>query len=333
MKAYADREQYQKAVESGRVVVKHLKMPELHLSIAQMLAKLGKNQEAIEACQTAIQINRHDPRRNKWQAYHLKGTLLEKEGHHDDAIKAYKQAVRFSPKSVALRMPRIKIMHHHELGDAWEAAVKVARPIVDRNADNAWNWLRVAPALALAGDEAAFRDHCRRMIERFANSENHGDAEKTCKVCCLLPGIANLENLPVEAFVRPLELGATADWIRPWLWSTRALVSFRAGDADSAIRYLSKSKQYDPADMCRVLNMAIQALAQSKLAQLDDARKSVDQAVEQLAELNDDATTFHDRLIVRILLNEAERSIASSVAQSNSNESSALSKDADATEE
>ncbi len=54
---------------------------------------LNKHDEAIKACDKAIEINPID-----WNAWYAKGIALEKLGKSNEATKAYKKAVELNPK-------------------------------------------------------------------------------------------------------------------------------------------------------------------------------------------------------------------------------------------
>jgi Flp pilus assembly protein TadD len=54
---------------------------------------LNKHEEAIKACDKAIEINPLN-----WNAWYAKGIALEKLGKSNEATKAYKKAVELNPK-------------------------------------------------------------------------------------------------------------------------------------------------------------------------------------------------------------------------------------------
>ena len=54
---------------------------------------LNKHEEAIKACDKAIEINPLD-----WNAWYAKGIALDKLGKSNEATKAYQKAVELNPK-------------------------------------------------------------------------------------------------------------------------------------------------------------------------------------------------------------------------------------------
>jgi WD40 repeat protein/serine/threonine protein kinase/tetratricopeptide (TPR) repeat protein len=73
------------------------------------------------------------------------------------------------------------------LRGAWrEAAADFARGLVIDPSDH-WTWYRLAPLWTYLGDPEAYRRHRRRMLERFAATDDPIDAERTAKACLLLP--------------------------------------------------------------------------------------------------------------------------------------------------
>ena len=190
----------------------------------------------------------------------------------------------------------------------WRTAAEFGRKLIARQPVAPLVWLRVAPIIVLAKDEAGYREFCSRMAAQF--TENNGDdlaGEKTCKACLLWPGAIEFERLPTSLLEESLE--DAPDSILPWLWGTKALVALRSGDAESALECIENSQEYEPLEVAVALNLAVRALANQRLDRLEDAHRDVQQAaqkVDQLLQEEFTKSTHHDVLIAMILLREAQ---------------------------
>jgi hypothetical protein len=211
--------------------------------------------------------------------------------------------------SAEYRLSRLNRLRHvwsnYTLSENWEAAAEVGRELVEQTPDDAITWLRTASVVALAGNEAAYREFCGRMAKRFAGAD---DALTTCMACLMLPDAIELARLPRNTLIKSLVDGTAPDWLLPHGWSTRALLAYRSGDAESSVKYVQKSEEYDLRERAHHLNLAIRALAQHQLGHADEARRDAEQASQMVIdrELKNDYDPFRhfDLLIVQILLRE-----------------------------
>jgi tetratricopeptide (TPR) repeat protein len=233
----------------------------------------------------------------------------EKYEWNGDAANAGADWLRyFALNPNAPDQKRFEILTKHA---QWQAAAEAGSRMVAKTPDQGQLWQRVAPVIALAGNEEHYRQFCDRMVAQFTDTTNQDAAEKTCKVCCLIPGAVDLSRLPLEPLAEPLDQGTAQARVRPWAWAVRALVAFRKGDADSAIRYMEQSQQQNAREdeRVRALIAAIRALVQAKQGQTDEARDNL-ATVSEISDRtmpNANAASLHDWLIPRILAREAEK--------------------------
>jgi Flp pilus assembly protein TadD len=74
----------------GALVVKTVEKEQisrLHIGLAMLLAANNQTDEALEHCNTAIELNPKDPR-----AYHRRAQLLDAVGEHEKARLDYERA-------------------------------------------------------------------------------------------------------------------------------------------------------------------------------------------------------------------------------------------------
>ena len=192
--------------------------------------------------------------------------------------------------------------------ERWGDAVEFGWKLVDQTPKNSQAWLRLAPVLVLAGDEAAYGAFCDRMAKQFAGTAAPAVAEQTIKSCLLRPGAIDLARLPRGTLDAYLDGGAEPAWLRPYAGAARALLAYRGGDAEAALKYATDSQGRKPVDFIRAMNLAVLAMAQHHLRHPDLARLALDDALQVTGRLPADANRpgHIDTLIAQILLREAE---------------------------
>lgn len=193
--------------------------------------------------------------------------------------------------------------------ERWSEAAGFGQKRLEQNPEmESWRWLPVAAVVARSGDKTAYTEFCNRMLQRFADSEDISDAERTTKACLLLPDAMDLSRLPTDKFTQPLDDGTATDWFQPWGWCARALLAYRNGDAAASVKYVAKSEEFKPTDVPHALNEAVLALAQHQLQHPDEARTALEEVSQLIARLKASPARKgdHDLLIAEILFREAE---------------------------
>lgn len=190
----------------------------------------------------------------------------------------------------------------------WKEAAEVGLRLVDQTPDDAWLSLRVAPILVLAGDAAGYRDFSVRVAKQFGDTTDALQSSQAIKACLLRANSIDLSELPRDALARSLDDGTTPAGYAPWHWGTRALLAYRSGDAESAVKYVTQSEELKPTDIAHAINLAVLALAQHHLGQLAEARRTLKGASEHIDRLHQDPQNQGDTnlLVSQILLHEAE---------------------------
>ena len=176
---------------------------------------------------------------------------------------------------------------------------------IDAKPEDSMRWLTVAPALVLAGDDAGYAAFCARATSQFSGTQVPIIAENAIKAVLLKANAVDLGKLPAKQFTSSLEGGTVPDLFRPWFWGTRALLAYRSGDAESAVKYIAKSNEHQPKDVARALNLAVLAMAQHQLKDHDKALLALKASSRLITRLNGEQKASHDLLIAEILFREA----------------------------
>ena len=102
------------------------------------------------------------------------------------------------------------------------------------------------------------------------------------RACLLAPGGVNPAELPEQILIVPEDTKLNTKQLTE-IWTTRALLAYRRGDAKAALEYTKKSQALGPWSGTRAINVALQALAQHELEELDKAIATLEQARDQFA--------------------------------------------------
>lgn len=190
-------------------------------------------------------------------------------------------------------------------------AVTYGQQYIDANPDDALGWLEVATILVLAGEAEQYAAFCDRAVGQFADTTKPMDSERITKSTLLLPDAINLATLPTQPFVDLLENGTATEGQQPWFWATRALLAYRSGDAEAAIKYATRSEEHSPAEVTRALTLSVLALAQHQQGNTDKATTAFQEATQLLEKLqqNPPGSFLPDLQIAKILHREAEATI------------------------
>jgi tetratricopeptide (TPR) repeat protein len=132
------------------------------------------------------------------------------------------------------------------------------------------------------------------------------------KACLLKVSLIDLSDLPSEILTKALDEGTASASFQPWGWATRALLAYRGGDPQSAIKYLGKSEELTRDDRVHAFNLALLALSHHQLQHQSEARQALDEASQLITRLRKNASDNgdHDVLIAEILYREAEAKMA-----------------------
>jgi WD40 repeat protein len=141
--------------------------------------------------------------------------------------------------------------------------------------DDHFSWYQLGAVLAYLGDAAAYDIHRKAMLERFGDTQDPMRAERTVKVCLLLPAEADqrqrLEQLADLAVTR----GENASIVR-FFQLARGLAAYRQGDDQAVELWLGRSLAAKNATWnCSVPALAILAMSRARRGQAKEAHDSL----------------------------------------------------------
>ena len=243
-------------------------------------------------------------------------SALVEWGRWDEAERVVAEALAKQPdhaptRALAERFYRQRADTDARNGDWARVAADYAQVLKLRPEDHTlWYW--AGTALAQLGDAPAYQQHRRAMLERFGATEDPMIAERTAKVCLLLPADADeLKRLGALA-ERAVTNGAARGEL-PYFHLARGLAEYRRGNRDAAEEWLGKALSAKNASWnLTVPAHLILAMIQQRRGKSQEARESLARAVAlfdreapQPGSPNY-SQDWHDRLICQVLRREAE---------------------------
>jgi hypothetical protein len=171
-------------------------------------------------------------------------------------------------------------------------------------------WVHVPPVAVQAEHDTIYPEVCRAILELYRKAPTPENFDRAFKACLLKPGAIDMSELPLNLLPTSLDMATVSSWLPSFFWSTRALLAYRSGDAELAVKNANQSEQHAPNDHCHALNLAVLAMAQHDLKQPEKARTALNEGQQLLTKLQAGDRYNHDTLIAEILLREAEALIA-----------------------
>jgi tetratricopeptide (TPR) repeat protein len=172
-------------------------------------------------------------------------------------------------------------------------------------------WQQSAILLAHLGDEAAYRQHCAQMLQRFKDTNSLNVAERVAKTCCLLPG--SLPDMsPVAELMRRVTAGPEVN--EPWVMLAMGMVEHRRSQPEDALRWLGKARGMSRKDnFAAAAAHLCEAAVLGKLGRREEAARALETGRKMAARLEPSAgPAWDDWLLCELARREAEQAIAAS---------------------
>lgn len=200
--------------------------------------------------------------------------------------------------------------------ERWNEAAHFGHELLQQDPAESLHWILVAPVMAQSSNEADYIAFCEWIVNQPA--ETALLADRSIKACLLKPGVADLAKLPANVLAQALDEGTAPDWFPSYGWACRALLAYRCGDSELAVKYADRSEAHSPSDVIRAMNQATLTMAHHELKNLDAARRALAEASRIISHCRDlPGSNLHpDLMIAQILFREAEIKVKEADASS-----------------
>ena len=189
----------------------------------------------------------------------------------------------------------------------WREAAASAARAVDFSPDDYEAYHTLAPLLAQLGDSTAWAACCRKMLDRFGQTNDPVVAERVAKDCGLMgaPGI----DLAVVSRLADLAVShKERSDLRALFAACKALAEYRCGHFQGAIEFANKSLVGTPEPGVTGMAYPILAMAHAQLGHAKEARGYLQQgAAARNRDWPDDAldSNWQSWIFAHVLLDEA----------------------------
>jgi tetratricopeptide (TPR) repeat protein len=176
------------------------------------------------------------------------------------------------PKSAGVLRARGEF--HARFG-RWQEAAPDLSHALDLQPDHVWTWHCLAAVLIQEGQLDAYREHCRKSVERFGNTTDPVTAERIAKDCLILPESgADLDSIAKMAHTASSSTNNPSN--AAWFQLFQALADYRQGHFTNALDWsdqaLTKVGARSERDVAAYM---VQAMACQRLNQPDKARAAL----------------------------------------------------------
>jgi tetratricopeptide (TPR) repeat protein len=309
-----------RALQMARLGPNHPDTLRTTQGLANSYAALGRHAEALELREEVL------VRRKTTLGPDHPDTLssMNNLAISHDALGRHTEALKICEEVLAWRKATLGPDHPDTLGvmgdlgssygalGRWDEALATCGRAVALGSVHHETWNHAAILTARTGDRAGYREHGRRMLDRFGRTTDPIIAERTAKACLLLRlgGTEQEEACELADRAVALEQG---HWVMPWAEATRGLAAYRREQFADAISWADRCLARGPGDWNRELpSHLVRAMALSRLGRPDEARAALIRASD-LYRTNvasqggrAEGVGWHDRVACEVLRREAE---------------------------
>ena len=136
---------------------------------------------------------------------------------------------------------------------------------------------RLAVVLAKLGDKVAHGAHCRRVLERHADTDDSTTIERIGRAYLYYPSDPALLD-PVVGLVRRATGQGLEHEYDSWIASCRGMAEYRAGEWQRALDWFAKTDGVQMPNTARASAQAFRAMAAEKLGRRDEAKRYFEEA-------------------------------------------------------
>jgi serine/threonine protein kinase/Tfp pilus assembly protein PilF len=267
----------------------------MHVCVGDTLLRMGRWDEALAQFSKVIEL-----KADKAAGWCGRGRAYANLSQWDKAFADFSKAIELDPKEPFVR--HIRGNAYAGRGD-WDKAVADFAAAVRLKPDDHFLRYLLAFLHLQVADTEGYRQDCKVMLNRFGQTMDPTVAHRVALICLLRPG-------PVSDRQQVLQLAERGVAGRPedaWHLLTLGAAHYRAGQGPQAIRWLDPDQatptaNYYPA----IVTQLFLAMAHQSAGHNDEARRSLDSAIQKSEKELLSADTWHCWILCQCLRQEAE---------------------------
>jgi tetratricopeptide (TPR) repeat protein len=289
-------------------------------NLAASYLALGRHAEALKLCEEALALYKArlgpDHPHTLLSMNNLTASYFAL-GRHAEALKLCEEALPLQKAKLGPDHPNTLFTMHalalsYQALGRWDEALAAYGRATALGTSLHDTWNHAATLWARNGDRAGYRDHCRRMLDRFGPTTDPIIAERTAKACLLLPLGGPEQDAACDLADRAVAM-TQGHWVRPWAEATRGLAAYRREHFAEAVAWADRCLARGPGDWNRELpTHLVRAMALCRLGRRDEAGAARARASDlyrtKVAKPGGRAEggDWHDQVICEVLRREAE---------------------------
>jgi tetratricopeptide (TPR) repeat protein len=276
------------------------------LILAMVQWQLGNRQEARQWYEKSVaRIEQKNLRQGDLDALRMEaGLLLQKPDPMPHILHAFKllkekkgaEAEAELEAAIALKpqnyRAQVLIGSLNAQLARWKEAAAAFRLAFDSrrfDPDEVWEWYRCATLSLYVNDVDMYRQSCRKMIQTTQPIESPDARGQTAMVSLLLPDLGSHDPLITKLAEDGTQTSEDQIAFRACILA-RALVEYRAGQHSAALKWLARLSPKAGGDARDAAAFTIQAMAQHRAGNLDEARVAFGNAALIVENKDPDAT-------------------------------------------
>jgi serine/threonine protein kinase/tetratricopeptide (TPR) repeat protein len=287
--------------------------------LASSYLELGRHAEALKLFEATLalqQVQLGPDHPDTLVTLHGLASNYQALGRNDEALKLYEATLALRQAKLGPDHPETLATLHglassYQALGRWDEALAVCSRAIALGANHE-TWNHAASLWARTGDHTGYRDHCRRMLDRFGRTTDPQTAERTAKACLIL-SLGGLEQAAACDLADRAVAMARGHWVAPWAEATRGLAAYRREHFAEAVAWADRCLARGPGDWNRELPAhLVRAMALARLGRRDEAGAALARASElyrtKIATPGGRAQGggWHDRVICEVLRREAD---------------------------
>jgi tetratricopeptide (TPR) repeat protein len=142
-----------------------------------------------------------------------------------------------------------------------------------------WQWYTCAAVRLMAGSREDHRRHCQEMLRRFVQAKEPTIGERAAKASLIVPYAVADSSLPLRLLEQSVT-GTEKHWAYSWFLMSKGIGEYRASRFAQAVEWLRKGEAGHRDPVPRAQARLFLAMAYQELGRVDDARRTLDEAVQ-----------------------------------------------------